>query len=372
MFSFRAKIDWLLVAAIIPLMLAGLITMNSFSGQSSFFTKQLFWIGVSFVVFFAFSFMDFRFLRRTGVLVSLYAAGCGILAVLLVFGRVVNGAQSWVSIGLFSIQPTDPIKIVLILVLAKYFSRRHVDIANIRHILVSGAYTLILFALIALQPDFGSAIIIAAIWFGMVLVSGISKKHLLAVVLIGAVALGGAWLFLFKDYQKARILTFLHPMSDTRGAGYNAYQSMIAVGSGELLGEGIGYGTQSRLNFLPEHETDFIFASFAEEWGFLGVLILFLLFGIVIWRILHNAMLGETNFEILYGAGVAILLMAHIIVHVGINIGLLPVTGTTIPFLSYGGSHLVTEMGALGILMGMRKYGRVTHRENMELSLNER
>jgi rod shape determining protein RodA len=369
MFSIRKNIDWILVGALVPLVLAGLVTMNSLtSAQGGLFLKQLFWVIVSFAIFFAFSFIDFRFLRRTDVLASLYGFSCLVLILLIFVGTAKHGAKSWFDFGPLSFQPTDPIKIVLICVLAKYFSRRHIEIANIRHILISGAYALILFGFVALQPDFGSAIIFFTIWMGMVLVSGISKKHLLIVFLLGAMAFGGAWLFVFKPYQKQRVLTFLHPMSDIRGSGYNAYQSTIAVGAGGLLGEGVGYGTQSRLNFLPQHETDFVFASFAEEWGVIGVLILFLLFGIVFWRILKNAMLGETNFEILFGLGVAIYLMSHFILHVGINIGLLPVTGTTIPFLSYGGSHLITEMGALGILMGMRKYSRVAHRDNIRTS----
>jgi len=156
----------------------------------------------------------------------------------------------------------------------------------------------------------------------------------------------------------------LNPLTDITGAGYNAFQSTIAIGSGEVTGKGIGYGTQSRLEFLPEYETDFIFAAFSEEWGFLGVLTLFSLFGILFWRILLNAMHGATNFEILFGLGVAIFFMSHFIIHVGMNIGLLPVTGTTMPFLSYGGSHIFTEFMALGILMGMRKYRKAYHKDD--------
>jgi rod shape determining protein RodA len=161
-------------------------------------------------------------------------------------------------------------------------------------------------------------------------------------------------------------MTFIHPMADIRGAGYNAFQSTVAIGSGEIFGKGVGYGTQSRLNFLPEYQTDFIFAAFSEEWGFIGVLLLFFFFFILIWRILVNAMLGETNFEILFGMGVAICFIAHFIINVGMNIGLLPVTGTTIPLMSYGGSHLITEFAALGILTGMKRYSRVAHRDDLQ------
>ncbi|PIQ92105.1 MAG: rod shape-determining protein RodA [Parcubacteria group bacterium CG11_big_fil_rev_8_21_14_0_20_39_22] len=359
----KTGVDWVLFFSVVPLLLAGLMTMNSFTGDSIFFERQAVWIVVSLVVFFVFSFVDWRFLRRTDVLVTMFLITCALLILLFVFGKTVKGAQSWFDFGFFSFQPSDPTKIVVILILAKYFSRRHIEIAHIRHILVSGFYAFVLFLLVFLQPDFGSAIIIFLLWFGMVLVAGISKKHLLAVFLIGIVTFGALWAYVFQEYQKQRILTFIHPLADIRGSGYNAYQSTIAVGSGELLGKGLGYGTQSRLKFLPEYETDFIFAAYAEEWGFVGVFILFALFGIIIWRVLLSAIYGSSNFETLFAMGIAILFMNHFIIHVGMNIGLLPVTGTTVPFLSYGGSHLLTEFAGLGILMGMRRYRRDAHRD---------
>jgi rod shape determining protein RodA len=161
------------------------------------------------------------------------------------------------------------------------------------------------------------------------------------------------------DYQKQRIQTFLDPLSDIQGAGYNAYQSTVAVGSGELFGKGIGYGTQSKLFFLPEFQTDFIFAAYAEEWGFIGVVILFSLFSVVVWRLVEHAVAGASNFEKLFTVGVALMLMSHFFVHIGMNVGLLPVTGLTVPFLSYGGSHLVTSAVALGMVMAMRRYAPV-------------
>lgn len=360
-------IDWVLFLATLPLLGAGLVTMNSFVGDSNyFFEKQLIWIGVSLGLFFLLSMIDVRVFRSTAVIMGLYLTLCGLLILLLILGSVTQGAQSWLHFSGFSIQPSDPGKIVIILLLAKYFSRRHIEIANIRHIIISGAYMFFLFILVFLQPDFGSAIIIFAVWLGMIVVSGVSKKHLMFVFMIGVFAFGGLWGFVFENYQKQRIMTFLNPLTDIQGAGYNAYQSTVAVGSGELFGKGVGYGTQSRLKFLPEYQTDFVFAAFAEEWGFIGVVLLFVLFGIVIWRILANALLGATNFEMLFGLGVAILFMSHFVIHVGMNIGLLPVTGTTIPFLSYGGSHLITEFAGLGILMGMRRYNRTAHKDDMK------
>lgn len=361
-----AKIDWWLFLATLPIIAAGLSTMNSLTGEGSLFSKQLVWLAISFVVFAGASMVDWRFLRRTDVLVIFYLGICLLLFALYLFASATKGAQSWFKLDLISLQPTDLAKLVLILVLAKYFSRRHVEIRHIRHIIVSGVYALIIFLLVLFQPDFGGAIIIFSIWFGMVLVSGISKKHILLVVLIGSLVFAGLWFYGFKDYQKQRILTFIHPLTDIRGSGYNAYQSTIAVGSGGLLGKGVGYGTQSRLKFLPEYQTDFIFAAFAEEWGFIGVVLLFILYAIVFWRILVNAMYGAGNFEILFGLGLAIYLMAHFVVHVGINIGLLPVTGLTIPFMSYGGTHVLTEFLGLGILMGMRRYRRAAHKDEVK------
>lgn len=354
---FRSSIDWILVGAIFPLLAAGLVTMYSFTGESSFFKSQLVWIAIGWVLFFGLSRIDMSFLRRSGVLITLFLVTTAVLLFLFILGNSVKGVQRWVSFGAFSVQPSDPAKLVLVLILAKYFSRRHVEIAHIRHVLVSGTYALILFVLVFLQPAFGSSIILFAIWLGMVLVSGISKKHLALVFLTALLTLGFLWTSVLHPYQKQRIITFLNPLADLRGAGYNAYQSMIAVGSGGLIGKGIGFGTQSRLKFLPEYETDFIFGAFAEEWGFIGSLLLLGLFCVVIGRILHAARLGATNFEVLYGIGLSLFLMSHVIIHVGMNIGLMPVTGTPLPFVSYGGSHLLTEFIGLGILMGMRRNG---------------
>ncbi|MBI5139143.1 rod shape-determining protein RodA [Candidatus Nomurabacteria bacterium] len=363
------RIDWMLVFFILPIILAGLFTMKSFSpvdGSGSFFNKQIIWVVISFAVFFIFSFIDFRFLRRTYVIVSLFIFFSVVLLLLFIIGYVAHGAQSWFSLGLFSFQPVDMMKLVLILILAKYFSRRHVEIRNIKHLFISGIYAFLPFILVLLQPDFGSAMIIFFIWLGMVLVSGISKTHLFLVFLTGVFIFVSFWFFIFEPYQKARISNFLNPLADVRGSGYNAFQSTIAVGSGGLTGKGLGFGTQSRLKFLPEPETDFIFSAFAEEWGFIGSLLILILFVLIILRILHFASFGASNFEILFSIGMAVYLISHIIVNMGMNLGLLPVTGTPLPFMSYGGSHLLAEFMGLGILMGMRRYQRSAHRDDMK------
>ena len=353
-----SHIDWFIFISALAISLFGLVTMRSFSAENFFFDKQLVWICIAVAAFFAASIPEYGFLRRTPVLTALFVAVVFSLALIYLFGSIVKGAQNRFNLGFLSVQPSDPAKLLLVMMLSKYFARRHVEIAAFRHIAVSGAYMAALFILVFFQPDFGSSIIIGSIWFGMVLVAGISWKHLLTLSIAAIIVLTGLWSYVLQPYQKQRVMTFLHPLADIRGSGYNAYQSTIAVGSGEVFGKGIGYGTQSKLRFLPEYQTDFIFAAYAEEWGFIGVVLLFGLFGILIFRILVIASHGADNFDVLFGAGIAIYFTSQFIVHVGMNMGLLPITGTTLPFMSYGGSHLVTEYLALGILMGMRRHAR--------------
>ncbi len=356
---FLESFDVILVGAMVLLSLMGLVTMYSYQGDNAYFNQQVIWIGVAFTALLLALVPDYRFFRTGNTTFYFFAAIVAALILVLFIGEITLGAQSRFDLGFFSLQPSDPAKLILIIVLAKYFSKRHELIGDFKHILISGFYAFLIFGLVFIQPDFGSAIILFFIWFGMILVAGIKVRHLAMVFLLGAIAFGGMWQFAFQDYQKARIMTFLDPLADIQGAGYNAYQSTVAVGSGQLIGKGIGYGTQSKLLFLPEYETDFIFAAFAEEWGLLGVAALFLFFSLVIWRLLYHATKGASNFETLFATGVAILFVSHFFVHIGMNIGLLPVTGTTVPFLSYGGSHLVTEYVAVGMVLAMRRYARI-------------
>ena len=367
----QSGVDWILFASIMPLLGAGLVTMYAFTGNNQFFVHQVIWIIVSLIAFFALSELDFRFLRSTWVSVTLFSLSCMALIGLFLIGKVSHGAGSWFSFGAFSLEPADPAKLVLIILLAKYFSRRHIEIRNVRHIIVSGFYAFTIFILILVQPDLGSALIVFFIWLGMIMVSGISKKHLLVMGFAGLAVAAGLWHFGLHNYQKARIENFIHPLADVQGAGYNAYESTVAVGSGQIMGKGVGYGTQSRLKFLPEYQTDFVFAAFAEEWGFIGVLFLLFFFGVLLWRVIKASMAGATNFEILYGAGVAIYFLVHVLINIGMNMRLLPVTGTPLPFVSYGGSHIFTEFVALGVLMGMRRYSRAAHKEISEKEFAE-
>jgi rod shape determining protein RodA len=369
--SWLSKIDWWLIAFLAPLLIMSVLTMSTLGdGGTSFASKQVLWLIVSFGLMLTFASLDLHFLKQSKVVVLLYVLGLVLLGGLIFAGSTINGSTSWYSFGSFSFQPSDLMKLFLILILAKYLARRHVEIRSMKHLFVTTLYFLVPFLLIFAQPDFGSAMMLLAIWFGMILVSGISRKHILAFLGMALVVGVVLWFGVFKDYQKARIATFLNPLSDVRGTGYNAYQSVIAVGSGQLLGKGVGYGTQSRLDFLPEHQTDFIFASVSEEWGFVGSTIIVIFLFAVIIRILYLASHMQSNFELLFSVGVALYFLAHTLVNIGMNIGLLPVTGITLPFLSYGGSHLLIEFIALGIVMSFKGKGtRFAHSDSAEMFL---
>ncbi|MBA3789250.1 rod shape-determining protein RodA [Patescibacteria group bacterium] len=357
------KTGWPLYVIALALSLLGILTMNTFGDGASLAPRQLLWLGISSVAFVVCACIDMRFIRRTPIIVTGYIIATILLGALLLVGHVTLGAKSWFNFGLFSFQPADPAKLILIALMAKYFSRRHMEIGYFWHVIVSAAYAGTLILLILVEPDLGMAVIFMSIWFGMILVSGIPKKHLAIVLSVGLLAAGGLWFVGLHDYQRARIMAFVNPAADIHGSGYNAYQAVVATGSGQLWGKGIGYGTQSKLSFLPEYETDFIFAAFSEEWGFAGVVLVLVLYGLLLFQLLALARKMSTNFDSLFAIGVVILFLAHITVHIGINLGLLPVTGTTVPFMSSGGSHLLIEFAALGIVTSLAQHGRSVPRE---------
>jgi rod shape determining protein RodA len=363
---FFKGVDWSILFAVIPLLLAGMTTMVSFGSRTSIFDKQLLWVLVGILIAIVISKIDIRFLRDSRYVVISYIISLGLLVLVLVLGKTVKGAKSWFDFGGFSFQPTDIVKLLVIIVLAKYFSRRHIAIAQLKHLFVSVIYALVPIGLILLQPDFGSAMIVALLWLGMALVAGISRKHIMVVLGVLVIAFSISWGFLFKPYQKDRIISFINPTSDIRGSGYNAYQSVIAVGSGGFIGKGLGYGTQSRLNFLPEYQTDFVFAAFSEEWGFIGSILVLFCFGFLFWRLKIHASNGASNFETLFCVGYMLLLFVHIMVNIGMNIGIMPVTGIPLPFMSYGGSHLLGEFIGLGIILSMTRYERATNRMDID------
>lgn len=362
-FRILRGVDWILLLCIVAVSVLGVITIKPFGGNADnnyFFLRQMVWISLGLCVFFASLLIDWNFLKTNSIfLLFLYLFVLALLFLLIFTASSIKGAASWYRIYSLGVEPVELMKVALVLLFAKYFSKRHVEIARFFHIFVSGVYVLLPTALVLLQPDFGSAVVLGALWLGMALVGGIKIKHLALLFFAGIFVFFALWSFIFAPYQKARIISFLSPRSDIRGSGYHALQSMIAVGSGGIFGKGIGYGTQSRLEFLPENETDFIFASFAEEWGFFGALILFLFLSIILWRILRLGIYAESNFEKLYAAGLAVLLFFQALIHVGMNIGILPITGLGFPFLSYGGSSMLSLFLAVGILQSfhIRKKG---------------
>ncbi len=364
--AFFRRIDpWI----VLPIMFIGaisVVTMFSYSGADTFGQRQIIWLGLGLLVYAITALFANRTLfEHSRLLVIFYGIAASLLIVVLVAGVTINGAKSWIPLGFFSFQPADFAKIALILILAKYLTRRHVVIHNIRHIIITACYLGLFAALILLQPDFGSTMVLVGLWFAILFVSGISRKHLVILVTVGILASVVAWLFIFKPYQKARIMSFVHPLSDVRGSGYNAYQSVVAVASGGIVGKGVGYGSQSRLSFLPENHTDFIFASFAEEWGLVGVMILLGAYILLCGRLIYYANNVSSNFSFLVILGVLFLFLIHIAITVGMNIGIAPVVGLPLPLASYGGSHILIECFALGLCSNFARSQRAVYHEKM-------
>ena len=349
-------VDWLLIMPIVLVMSIGLVTnfpMEGFSVDSLFF-KQLIFSCIAVGVLFFFSMSTYTMLKGPFVSSILFLIAILTLIALLLFAQEINGAKSWFLLGPVALQPVEFVKIILIVVLARYFASRHIHIHHVRHVLVSLALVGILFLLVFKQPDLGSSAILLAIWGGMIFVSGVSKKHIIALLVCAIAGSLVAWQFM-PQYQRERVVSFAAPLEDLQSSGYTAYQSKIAIGSGELFGKGIGAGTQSKLGFLPLYESDFVYSAFAEEWGFVGVSLLFLLYAIIGWRLLWHAVYGRTNFETLFAIGVFVFIFSHILLHIGVTSGVFPVTGITLPFMSYGGSHLIAETLAIAMVLGMTR-----------------
>lgn len=357
LFAHLSKFDWLLMGALFMLMLIGLLTLFSLKGVSpfSYFERQLVWVVIGILCLFFASFIDFRFFRtQSWVVLIFYLASVLLLVFVVMAGFSVRGVEAWFRIGSILVQPVEIAKLALIILLAKFFSKRHIEIYRVWHLAVSGLYLLIPTFLVLLQPDLGSALVLIAIWVLVVVFSGMKLRHLLVLFILAAILSGIAWIGFLEPYQKARITAFINPYQDPKGSGYQMIQSMIAVGSGETWGKGLGYGSQTHLHFLPEAETDFIFAAFAEEWGFVGVLVMLALIFVVLWRIIATGMVAADSFSRLYTVGFASLVFFQSFIHIGMNMGALPITGLNLPFVSYGGSSLVTLLIGVGILQNIK------------------
>ncbi len=361
MWLYLKKLDWLLIGAVFILCAVSLLVLFGIdAGQaSSFFSRQILFCAFGLVVMLTLSFFNVRLFKNyTSISVALYLVMLISLLSVLFFGHNTRGTIGWFRIGGFNFEPVELAKIIVILVLAKYFSGRHVEVYRAKHIIISGVYAALPIALILLQPDLGSATILAAIWLGVVILSGIRLRHLLVVILAGALIASLAWLFVLAPYQKARILVFINPNKDPLGYSYNLIQSKIAVGAGGLFGKGLGQGTQGQLNFLPEKQNDFIFAVLAEEWGLTGVLFLFAVYLFLFWRLIRLIFICNNNFFRLFIAGFTIMVFVQILINAGMNLGLLPITGISLPFISYGGSNLLINFIALGIIQNIAVQGK--------------
>lgn len=354
-----SRFDWVLFGSVVLLVLFGLAALYSTSlgaggvsgattADFSNFWKQVTFASVGLVLALGIATFDHRGLA--GYSKFLYVVSFLLLVAVLLFGRTVRGTTGWFGIGGFGIQPAELVKLFVIIFMAKFFADYARDPDKIRNIVRSGASLALLIGLVMLQPDFGSAALMVAVWGSLLLISGVRRSHLVIMAVLAVVAVIIGWAFVLKPYQKDRITSFWDPDADPLGRGYNVTQSVIAIGSGELFGKGLGYGSQSQLRFLPERQTDFIFAVIAEELGFFGVFVLLALFGTVFWRGYRLAVTSRDDFTMFLTLGITVSLAVEVFVNLGANLRLLPVTGVTLPFVSYGGSSLLVKFMMLGIL----------------------
>ncbi|MBU4125487.1 rod shape-determining protein RodA [Patescibacteria group bacterium] len=345
--------DWILFVSILFLVCFGLIEIYSIAlGQNEIdllnFKKQIFFIGAGVAVLLIFAFWDYYTLRSYGV--YFYLFGALLLLFVLFFGETIRGTKGWFSVLGFGLQPVEFIKFILILFLARYFSSASLNINPLKHLVITGAGTFIFIALVLLQPDFGSALILFFVWFVMVALAGFKKKYFIVIILILSILMAGGWSFLFKDYQKQRIVTFINPSQSPLKQGYNVAQAIIAVGSGGLAGRGLGFGSQSQLKFLPEAQTDFIFAVVAEELGFLGAFLVLMFFAVFFYRCLTALKNVNNDFGVFFILGSMSLIFIEMFINIGMNIGLLPIIGISLPFLSYGGSAMLSKLMIVGVV----------------------
>jgi len=359
--EYLKKFDWVMYGACLALAIFGLIIIYSTSlgsaagpdqaaipGNFSNFWKQAVFIAAGAVIALALAAFNYRLLG--GLARAAYALAIVLLAAVLAFGHTIRGTTGWFSIGGFGIQPVEIVKFLLIVFLAKYFSDYARDRRTARPIFGSGLAFAAIFLLVVMQPDFGSAILLLTIWLALLLAAGVKRSHLLVILLVAVLAGVVAWAFLLKPYQRDRVFSFLDPSRDPLGRGYNVTQSIIAIGSGGLTGKGLGYGSQSQLRFLPERQTDFIFAVACEELGFLGALFLCVLFGIFFFRCWLLARQAHDDLSLFLVLGMLVAVAAEFVINVGGNLRLMPETGVTLPFVSSGGSSLLVKFLMLGVL----------------------
>jgi rod shape determining protein RodA len=355
--SHLKKLDWGIIVSAVLLVGFGLLAIYSTSlAKGSFLNleKQIIFFAVGFVIMLAISFFDYRVFKNNSYLILvLYFFCLLLLAGLHFFAPEIRGTRGWYKIWLLSLDPIEPTKIVLIILLAKYFSMRHVEMYKFRHIIFSGMYIFFPAFLVFIKPDLGGTMVLVSLWLGVLLISGIKLKHFLIISLCFIIVATFAWQFLFEDYQKDRVISFIFPY-DPLGSSWSQNQTRIAIGSGRILGEGLAKGSQVQYGFLPEPHTDFIFSVIAEEFGLVGIFSFFVVYGFLIWRVLKIAITSQSNFPRLFASGFAIILITQFFVNIGMNLSMLPVVGIYLPFISYGGSGLIGNFISLGILQSIK------------------
>ena len=359
------NLDYLIPICTILLILSGLLLIYSAteSGDSflknSFLKKQLIAAFLGILAIIISLLFDYEILRDYAEII--YIFDLVLLGIVLVVGQTVKGGQSWISLGRFNFQPAEITKLVVIIMLAHVLAKDKYNLKNIIGLIMPAFYVLIPFALILLQNDLGSALVLLAIFIGMIYVAGANIKFLFGSIfgVLGSVV---AWVLAhiylgvyipLKEYQLNRLLVLINPSRDPLGAGYNVRQSKIAIGSGGLFGKGLFTGSQNQLNFLPEKHTDFIFSVLGEELGFIGALIILTLYTILLWRALLVAKEAKDKFGQYVVIGIISMFGFHIIQNIGMTLGLMPVTGIPLSFLSYGGSSLVTNLLAIGLILNI-------------------
>lgn len=341
--------DFVILFSVLVIAIFGLVMIWSLT--PSLFNQQLVFLLVGLVLFFFVSGLDIRIFQNFSKIIYLFSIF--FLFLTFILGEVTRGSIRWIPIGNFSIQPSEMVKPLLIIFFASLIANWNQ--LKIPHLATTFLLALIPLVLIFKQPDLGSSLIIAAVLGGILLEGGITKKQIIAFFALLFTIIPFLWLFL-HDYQKSRLLSFLNPYNDPLNSGYNLIQAVIAVGSGQLFGRGLGKGTQSHLAFLPERHTDFMFASLSEELGLLGAAIVLICYLILLVRVLKHAQNSHSKFASLVCLGVFSMLFFQIFVNIGMNMGIMPITGIPLPLVSYGGSSALATMICLGLVEAASKF----------------
>lgn len=362
------SIDWVLLSSAVLLILLGLaMLLSSTYNQdtlSPLFWRQLMAAGLGITLMAAVIKIPYHTWDRYAP--TLYGIGLAGLIAVNAIGPVIRGTISRLEFFGFQIQPSELMKAFLIVTLAWFFSRY--KSINRRLVAISAALVVVPVALVLSEPDIGMAFLLLSSWASLIIFLGLPWRQVLVLGVIAALLAAGGWQWGLLDYQKERILTFLNPAQDPLRAGYNINQSMIALGSGQISGRGLGHGPQSQLQFLPEQHTDFIFASIGEELGFIGLTIVLALYAVILWRLLVIARSTTDMFGQLFCVGVYSLLIVSLLVSAGMNMGLLPVTGIPLPLVSYGGSNLLVTLLLVGVAESVQVYSKFRRVLPLEIS----